>query len=353
MKKNKLHSILFITQGNINTASSRFRVFSFIDKFHENNIKTKVLALPSGRHPLNRILFLLNVFVNAPKYQITFIQKVLLPIWALKLLNFTNNRIIYDWDDALFSPPPSNILTEKKIKNNRHKLNYVLSNCVLAICGNKYLEEFAWQFSQKTAVIPTSVDDKQLKHVRNSNDNSINIGWIGRSENLIYLHGLRDVFIKLEKQYGRMVRFKVVCDKPLILNGVRNIDNIKWRLENELSDIRSFDIGIMPLSDNEWTRGKCAFKLLQYMAAGVPCIGSPVGANNEVISHNKNGILAESISEWLEGLEELIEHPEKRKLLALNAKSTINKGYSMSVVFYRLLAALEEICNSPEETISD
>ena len=272
---------------------------------------------------------------------------MLLPIWALKLLHSINNRIVYDWDDALFSPPPSNILTEKKIKNNRRKLNYILSNCVLAICGNRYLEEYAWQFSQKTALIPTSVsvDEKQLKQVKNSNDNSINIGWIGRSENLIYLHSLRDVFLELEKQYGKMVRFKVVCDKPLILDGVRNIDNIEWCLENELSDIRSFDIGIMPLPDNEWTRGKCAFKLLQYMAAGVPCIGSPVGANNEVILHNQNGILAEGTTDWLQGFEELIEHPEKRKTFAQHANETISQKYSVDSVYSTLFHALQRTLN--------
>ncbi|MCF6237181.1 MAG: glycosyltransferase family 4 protein [Gammaproteobacteria bacterium] len=340
-KKNKLRSILFITQGGINTASSRFRVFSFIDKFHENNVKTKILALPTGGHPFSRILFLLGVFINAPKYQTIFIQKVLLPIWALKLLHSINNRIVYDWDDALFSPPPSNILTAKKIKNNKSKLDYILSNCVLAICGNRYIEKYAKQFSQKTAVIPTSVDDKQLKKVKENADSSINIGWIGRSENLIYLNDLRDIFVKLEKKYGKEIRFKIVCDQTLILDGVHNIDNIKWRLGNELSDIRSFDIGIMPLSDNEWTRGKCAFKLLQYMAAGVPCIGSPVGANNEVISHNQNGILAESTNDWLQGLEELIEYPEKRKLFAKNAKETIKNRYSINVVFHKLFVALD------------
>lgn len=342
-KKNKLSSILFATQGSINTASTRFRVLSFIDKFNKNGVTTKILQLPSAKQPFKRILFILNLILNAPKYQIVFIQKVLLPKWILYLIHTLNKHIVYDWDDAIFSSPPSDILTKRNTKSKKRKLEYILSNCELAICGNRYLEKYAKQFNQNTAVIPTSVDEKRQTQVKNYNADSINIGWIGRAENLIYLRELQDMFIRLEKQYGEKVRFRIVCDNPLVLDGVNNIDNIKWRLENELSDIRSFDIGIMPLSNDEWTQGKCAFKLLQYMAAGVPCVGSAVGANSEVISHNHNGILVSNTEDWYQSLEELINQPEKRKTLAQNAIENIKNNYSIDVIFRRLLSILEQL----------
>lgn len=341
-KKNKLRSILFATQGGINTASTRFRVLSFIDKFNKNGVETKVLQLPPGEQPFMRLLFLLNIFLNAPKYQIIFIQKVLLPIWMLHILKILNKHIVYDWDDALYSPPPSDIFTEKKIKSNRKKLKHSLPIYELVICGNRNLEKYTNTFNQKTTVIPTAVDEKLFTHTKIRNHELINIGWTGKSENLIYLHELRDVFIKLENQYRGKVRIKIVSDKPLYIDGINIIDNIKWSLENEVTDIESFDIGIMPLSDDKWTRGKCAFKLLQYMAAGVPCIGSPVGANSEVITHNYNGILVSSTEDWSQSLEELINQPEKRKTLAQNAIENIKNNYSIDVIFHRLLTALEQ-----------
>lgn len=341
-KKKKIRNILFITQGGINTASTRFRVLSFIDKFNENGVATKVLQLPPGKQRIRRLLFLLNIFLNAPKHQIIFIQKVLLPIWILHILKILNKHIVYDWDDALYSPPPSDIFTTKKIKSNKYKLKHGLPIYELVICGNQNLERYTHKFNNKTTVIPTSVDEKQFTHPKKRNDEFFYIGWTGKSENLIYLNQLRDVFIKLEKQYRGKVRIKIVSDKPLYIDGVNIIDNIEWRLENEVTDIESFDIGIMPLSDDEWTRGKCAFKLLQYMAAGVPCIGSPVGANSEVITHNHNGLLASTIEEWSQSLEELINQPEKRETLAQNAIGDIKNNYSKAVIFHRLFTALEQ-----------
>jgi len=344
-KKNKLGSILFATQGSINTASTRFRVLSFIDKFNKNGVATKVLQLPPGEQPIMRFIFLLNIFLNAPKHQIIFIQKVLLPIWMLHILKILNKHIVYDWDDALYSPPPSDIFTTRKIKSNKNKLKHGLPIYELVICGNKNLERYTNRFNQKTTVVPTSVDEKQFAHTKTRNHELIYIGWTGKSENLIYLNQLRDVFIKLENQYKGEVRVKIVSDKPLYIDGVDIIDNIAWQLENEVTDIESFDIGIMPLSDDEWTRGKCAFKLLQYMAAGVPCIGSPVGANSEVITHNYDGILVSSTEEWSQALEELINQPEKRKFLASHAIESIKQKYSIDSAYEILLYALQETLN--------
>lgn len=179
-KKNKLRSILFATQGGINTASTRFRVLSFIDKFNENGVATKVLQLPPGEQPIMRLLFLLNVFLNAPKYQIIFIQKVLLPIRMLHILKILNKHIVYDWDDALYSPPPSDIFTTKKIKSNNNKLKHSLPIYELVICGNKNLEKYTNTFNQETTVIPTSVDEKQFTHTKMRNHELIYIGWTGK-----------------------------------------------------------------------------------------------------------------------------------------------------------------------------
>lgn len=341
-KQIPLKNILFITQGDKTTASTRVRVLSFINLFNDSNISTKILSLPPKTKPLSRIAFILKILLNSPKFQIIYIQKILLPKPIIALLNLLCNKLVFDWDDALYTSPPSNILNQERLISNQSKLQNTLKNCSLIICGNKHLEEYAKQFNNNTEVIPTCVDRINISS-HNQNNNSIIIGWIGRKENLIYLESLSDVFLALEEKYNNRVFLKVVCDEPVLLPGFNNLINIKWNLDTEKADLSSFSIGIMPLSDDEWTRGKCAYKLLQYMATGVPCIGSAVGANNEVITHNHNGLLASNNSEWLNMICDLIDKPTKREALAANALDTIQKKYIITAVFPNLLQALTNI----------
>lgn len=338
--RNTLKNILFITQGDINTASTRFRVYSYIEKLTKKDIGVSILSLPKDKSIYKRIIFIFKIIILAPSFQAIFIQKLLLPHVILRMLISMNKHIIYDWDDAIFALPPSDIVKAGKVKKKRRSLNYTLSNSSLIICGNKFLEAYTKSFNENTAIIPTPVNSVTFEPHQKSDSPTINVGWIGRSENLTYLTQLKDSFTKLEDLYKNNIRFRIVCDKPLYIDNVNNIDNIEWTLADELTNINSFDIGIMPLDNTDWSRGKCAFKLLQYMAAGIPCVASPVGANTEVIRHGYNGLLANSSDDWVECIKSLIEDQSKRQFLAKNAAATIEQKYTANAVFVDFYSAL-------------
>lgn len=115
----------------------------------------------------------------------------------------------------------------------------------------------------------------------------------------------------------------------------------KWRLDNEVATLQSFDIGIMVLPDNEWTRGKGGYKLLQYMAVGIPCVASPVGINKELIRDGENGFLATTEEEWYENLSLLIDNPELRKKMGMRGRDFVVRNYSFEVAAPKLISALK------------
>ena len=198
------------------------------------------------------------------------------------------------------------------------------------ICGNDVLAEYCKSLCNDCRVIPTSIQISKHPQSYKRLTEVVTIGWIGRAENLEYLEKLKKVFDAIYQKYGTCVQLMVVCDKPLILDSNLTIINKKWNLKDEENDIKGFDIGIMPLEDTQWARGKCAFKLLQYMAFGVACIGSPVGANKQVVNDADNGLLATTYEEWLNALFRLIDDPLYRKQLVASAKLTVEKEYSVA-----------------------
>jgi len=148
-----------------------------------------------------------------------------------------------------------------------------------------------------------------------------------QSNNQVYLQELKDVFIAITAQYPK-VMLKVISDKPCEIKGV-NIANIKWDINDYKNHIYEMDIGIMPLKDDEWSRGKCAFKLIQYMAAGIPVIASDVGANSSVVTDGNDGYLVRSDREWIDKLTALIDSANLRDEMGNAARSKIKEKFSI------------------------
>ena len=325
----KLLRVSFLTQGDRQLASSRFRVYQFLDIVEKECFQSHILPLPPPEIKM-RLMYLLSAFFASAKYDVTFVQKILFPKPYLLALRRVSGRLIYDWDDALYTLPPRQIIDPKKQFKRVERLHLILRLADTVICGNEVLAEYSAKYCADIRVIPTSIKINQQLSSSCRDSEVVTIGWIGRAENLEYLERLEDVFDSLHDKYGTKVRLLVVCDKPLKSSTRLTIINKKWQLNDEETDITSFDIGIMPLEDTAWARGKCAFKLLQYMAFGVVCVGSPVGANKQVVKDAENGLLATTYKEWLNALSRLIEDPTYRYKLAASARSTVEKIYSVS-----------------------
>ncbi|MDP3789851.1 MAG: glycosyltransferase family 4 protein, partial [Candidatus Omnitrophota bacterium] len=207
------------------------------------------------------------------------------------------------------------------------------------IAGNNYLKDFALQFNKNAVVMPSSVDTEKYKPVPCEADKSqIVIGWIGSNTTETFLYDLEETFVSLSDKYKNLV-FKIVGAK-FQSHELKNVVNKEWALSEELSDLQSFDIGIMPMPDNLWTKGKCGFKAILYMACGIPVVASPVGANLEIIDDGTSGFLARDNKEWTDKLSALIENASLREKIGKNAREKIIKKYSLDYtapLFYEVL----------------
>ncbi len=337
--------VLFITQGDETLASSRYRVYDLL-RFFPSDLRYRTVSLPSGGQ-LSKAFFLLKILIMAARRDAIFLQKILLPKFIVSLLQFGGRKLIYDYDDALFAKPPSGIYGDNVALRKEKLLQATISRADHVICGNRFLADYARNFNADISVIPTAVNSNQYKPMQKKESHrAIIIGWIGKSENLEYLQTLAPVLSRLGQRFADKVCLHVICDRPLEIVSDIEVVNIPWELGREAFRISSFDIGIMPLSDNDWARGKCAFKLIQYMASGVAPVCSPVGMNSEVVKHGFNGYLAGTPEEWYDCLEDLVIDKRLRERFATAARETAVGRYDSRPAAQRLFSTIRAVASN-------
>lgn len=264
-------------------------------------------------------------------YEYVFIHREAAPLgpplfeWLMAKVFF--RKIIFDFDDAIWLPnvSESNRLFSK-IKWYR-KVSSICRWSYRISCGNDFLKEYALQFNRNAVVNPTVVDTKnhynRIKH--HSHSGKTIIGWTGTHSTIRYLENLQPVLNTLEKEHD--VEIRVISNAQPNL-ALKNLICIPWKKSSEIEDLLAFDIGIMPLPDDEWARGKCGFKLIQYLSLGIPAVSSPVGINGKIIDNAVNGFLCSTHQEWLTALRDLILHPEKRKQFGAKGRQKIITHFS-------------------------
>jgi glycosyltransferase involved in cell wall biosynthesis len=198
-----------------------------------------------------------------------------------------------------------------------------------------------WKFNAHVICNPTTVDTEDLHNLEFYTNKSrpVTIGWTGSHSTLKYLLSLESVFKQLEQKFPAL-QFIIIADKPAQLR-LKSMTFLPWSLQSEINDLSKIDIGVMPLPDDEWSKGKCGFKALQYMALQIPVVASPVGVNTVIIDHYENGLLASTEEEWFLFLSQLISHEEQRIHLGQNGRKKVIKSFSMksnSENFMRLFA---------------
>lgn len=216
--------------------------------------------------------------------------------------------------------------------------------CELVICGNPYLAEIFSRWNKNVKVLPTGVDTARYTPADESHSSNRTIGWIGTSSNLSYLYSIEPALkIVLHARPG--VVLKVVSDKPAIFRDLPagQVQNIRWAPDTDVELIRSFSVGVMPLSDTEWARGKCSFKLLQYYACGVPAVASPVGMNADVLKSAEAGLSAESVKDWVDCLLGLLDNQGEAHSRGRAGRQLVERDYSLPVIASRLSAIVKEV----------
>ena len=326
--------VLFLTEGR-NTPSSRLRVWSHLPTLRAAGFRVDVCDVPRG--PLARLARLGSL----ARYDVVVIQKKLFRKAELGLVSRKAGRLVYDFDDAVIVGPfgagPDPVRTRR--------FDATLARCHLVIAGNEYLASQA-SAHPRVRVLPTGVDLASYRLKRSGDLGSAGrrlvVGWIGTAGNLRCLDPLRPVLKRLVDE-GVPLRLKVVCDRTLDWDDVP-IDYAPWTIETESDQLVSFDIGIMPLDDGPWTRGKCGFKLLQYMASGLPAVASPVGVNRAIIDDGVSGFLADSDAAWGDALSRLARDAGLRARVGAAARRTVEERYSLARLSPQLVDVLRELC---------
>ncbi len=257
------------------------------------------------------------------------------PIIEWFLAKVFGKKIIYDFDDAIWLTDKVNERWMARKLRWRSKVGTICRWSYKVSAGNEYLCSFARQYAMDVVLNPTTIDTQMVHNSAlykgsfqsESRENAI-IGWTGSRTTLKYLEGLESVLRRIEEKYPA-VSLLVIADKPPQLS-LKNLRFLPWSKETEIADLCRIDIGIMPMPNDDWTRGKCGFKALQYMALGIPAVVSPVAVNKTIITPGVNGYWCETEQEWVVCLARLIEDAQLRKAIGANGRAMVEKHYSIS-----------------------
>lgn len=347
----KVKNILFIAPHRKNRSpSQRFRFEQFIPFFEQNGYKITYSSildqeddkiLYSYGNTLKKILIgfkgvviRYKDYLNIKNYDLVFILRTSFLIEnALFERSLKNKKVkvIFDFDDAIWLPNISEANKRLKWLKRPSITRKIISNCDSIITGNKYLADYAKSFNTQVSIIPTSVDTSQYVPLENKNfenKDTIIIGWSG-SHTTIQHFNYATPFLKiLLAKYNRRLKIVVIGDESYY-NPELDIKGVAWSSEKELELLQEFDIGIMPLPDDDWSKGKCGLKGLLYMSLEIATVMSPVGVNKEIIQDGTNGFLASTDEEWVEKISILIESAELRKKLGIAGRKTVIEKYSV------------------------
>ena len=263
--------------------------------------------------------------LRAPFHSVVFFERELLPQRGTYLERFAsvlNPSIHFDFDDAIHLKYPDRV-------GNPVARILRLSRGVTA--GNEWLAAYARRFNDHVTVVPTAVDTARFTPQGRPD---VPLVWTGRSENLRFVEQIAPA---LRRVPG--ARLLVICDRPPVDLGIP-VEFVPWSPEVEVEALRRGGIGIMPLPDRSWSKGKCGFKLLQYMACGIPCVASPIGVNTEILDGGDCGLLAQTEDDWVEALSRLRKDEAAARELGQRGRERAQAHYSIEAVYPRLRNAL-------------
>lgn len=322
--------ICFLPLYSIQRSSSRYRLFQYIEPLTKSGFECTVLPAPE-LNPVQRVFYIPRLLPLLASHDVLFIQKRMLPSWLLRVVKRINPRIVFDIDDM---PMP----------HFRDSMDEMLQAASVVVAGNKILADYSQRLNDNVRIIPSVVDTQKYKPSvgpRHPGDTRIIIGWIGSDPRGGYLDYLKPVFDWLGTQYGDRIVLRIVSSRPLEMKSKLTIDFQPWSLATGLAALQQFDIGIMPLRDNEVDRGKCGMKLIQYMAVAAGAVASPIGANVDIVQDGETGFLANTLDEWQGRLSQLIEDESLRAQLGQKAAMRVREHYSVTAVLPDLIEALK------------
>jgi glycosyltransferase involved in cell wall biosynthesis len=340
-------------------AGCRYRVAQYIPYLAEQGIDLTVapfydseffsLVYRPGQYLRKARLFLrqtlgrVRTLLRHARYDLVLVYREALPVGppaVEALLDVLKVPLVFDFDDAVFLPNTSEANRRIAALKYPQKTSAIIRRSAEVIAGNEYLADYARRFNASVHVIPTAIDVTRFvpRATPRPPGTPLVVGWIGTPTTVRYLSPLEPILRELSMSHA--LRFRIAgATSDVRIDGVE-IDNVPWSLETEVDLFNGCDIGVYPLPDDEWARGKCGFKAIQFMSCAVPVVASPVGVNREIIQDGVNGFLAGTADEWRTKLGALLGDAALRHRIGAAGRVTIEERYSLQVNAPRVAAVL-------------
>lgn len=255
-------------------------------------------------------------------------------------------KIIFDFDDSIWLQNVSEANRYWAWVKDPGKTSKIITIADLVFAGNAYLADYAGRFNPNVTVVPTTIDTSEYQPPPFRSEGPICIGWSGSITTIQHFKYAIPALQILKAKYGDRIHIRVIGDSSYAEPSL-DVVGLPWRKETELADLAAMDIGIMPLPDDEWSRGKCGLKGLQYMGIGLPAVMSPVGVNSDIIEDGRNGFLASTTDEWVDKLSLLIDNSDLRRKMGIEARRTVEERYSVNIWKERYLRHFQHLLQLP------
>jgi glycosyltransferase involved in cell wall biosynthesis len=348
-KRTKPVSVYFIVPAPLGISpGQRFRFEHYLSYLKENNIRFrissfykltawKILYLPGKK--IRKTFYVLSGFATrlADLFRIGRCSYVYLyreatpvgpPAFEWIIAKVLRKKIIYDFDDAIWIPVTSEFNKAVSKFKRPGKVSKICRWSYKISVGNQFLKQFVLKNNSSVFIIPTVVNTETVHNLQQDQQTLLPaVGWTGSFSTLKYLDIVLPVLQELQTQYD--FTFVVIADKDPQLP-LKRYKFIRWNKETEVADLLHFHIGLMPLYEDDISKGKCGFKAIQYMSLGIPAIVSPVGVNNEIVEDGINGFLCATENDWKKRLEELLNNAELRTSMGIAAREKIKQKYSVN-----------------------
>ncbi|MDE2420945.1 MAG: glycosyltransferase family 4 protein [Gammaproteobacteria bacterium] len=323
-------TVAAFTQG-MNVPSARFRVRQLIDPLVDHSVTLTEFVSQYSAYPpqqtwrrpqwmLNELVGRIPQLIASHKYDVSIIQREF--ISTIPSLEFLSKRPrIFDVDDAVW------------LYRGGIAADTIARASDRIVCGNSFLADYFSQFGKKIDIIPTAVDIARFNRKEKNGKSRLILGWSGSSSGYRFFDGLEKPMAKLLERYPDWV-LRIVSNSPPVFNDIpaSKVEYIQWTPANEAQTIAEMDIGLMPLDNSFWSRGKCSYKMLLYMACGVPVVVSDVGMNAEIIRQADVGFGVSNPDEWMTALEALMDSEGTRRLLGSNGRQLVEQYYSLDAI---------------------
>jgi glycosyltransferase involved in cell wall biosynthesis len=347
--------------------SQRFRFEQYVDFLREEGFETEfapvlrqdeydAIYTEGHRHHLRKARIAARGLARrvldaarASRYHVVVVQREAVQLGTAlfeRAMGASRAALVYDFDDAVWLAHTSEANRRLAWLKRPEKTAKIIELADMVFAGNDYLADYARGLNDAVRVVPTTIDtDTYVPPPRQNRSSAVCIGWSGSLTTRPQFELVVPVLRRLKERFEARVRFRVIGD-PGYRDESLGIVGSAWRPETEVQDLAEFDVGLMPLPDDAWSRGKCGLKGLQYMALGIPPVMSPVGVNTKIVNDDENGLLAGTPEEWLGKLSILVESADLRARLGRAARQTVERDYSVKANKGRYLEYLTAVSST-------